>query len=136
MSEPERQRSLRAERTLSAKWVAKFRDAGDGVLHGCRTQESLWVHIGVTISVIAVAAGLRVEPWRWAMLVLCIAAVLASELFNSAIEQLVRTLHPYHDPSIARALHLAAGAVLLTAIGAVVVGLIVLGPPLLGLLAS
>jgi diacylglycerol kinase len=136
VSRPEWQRSPRTERTLAARWIAKFRDAADGVLHGCRTQESFWVHIFVMISVIAVAAGLRVEPWRWAVLILCIAAVLASELFNSAIEQLVRTLHPHHDASIARALHLAAGAVLVTAIGAVVVGLIVLGPPLLGLLAD
>ncbi len=142
MSEPEERRAQqvwRGQRSLVARWIAKFRDAADGLLYGCRTQESLWVHLTVTTAVIALAAGLRVEPWRWAILILCIAVVLASELFNSAIEQLVRTLHPHHNPTIGVALHLAAAGVLVTATGAVLVGLIVLGPPLLrwlGLLAG
>ena len=124
----------RPQRSVVGKWVAKFRDAADGVAHGCRTQESLWVHLSVTLAVIALAALLQIESWRWAVLILCIAVVLASELFNSAIEQLVRVLHPSEHRSISLVLHLAAGGVLVTAIGAVIVGLLVLGPPLLVLL--
>jgi diacylglycerol kinase len=124
----------RPQRSLAAKWIAKFRDAADGVAHGCRTQESLWVQITCMLAVIAMATVLQIESWRWAVLILCIAAVLASELFNSAIEQLVRVLHPSEHRSIALVLHLAAGGVLVTAIGAVIVGLLVLGPPLLVLL--
>jgi diacylglycerol kinase len=55
---------------------------------------------------------------------------------NTSIEQLVRVLHPEHDPSIGRGLDAAAGAVLLAAIGAVAVGLIALGPPLLRVVES
>lgn len=134
--ESEPPRSWRPQRSQAARWIAKFRDAVDGLLHGCRTQESLWVHLGFMLAVIAVAALLQVEPWRWSVLILCIAAVLASELFNSAIEQLAKTLHPDQNPSIAVALHLAAAGVLVTAIAAVVVGLIVLGPPLLELIGG
>lgn len=115
----------------AARWVAKFRDAGEGLIHGVRTQESLWVHCVCAVAVVAVAAALRVEPWRWGLLVLCIASVIACELFNSAIEQLVRVLHPQRASEIAVALHLAAAAVLVVSLAAVVVGLMVFGPPLL-----
>lgn len=120
----------RGQRVLLARWSDKFREAGDGLVYGLRTQESLRVHLAFALAVVAVAAGLQVEAWRWAVLVLCIAMVVASELFNSAIEQLVRKLHPQRDPAIAAALHLAAAGVLVNAIAAVAVGLIVLGPPL------
>ncbi len=121
----------RAQRQLLARWCDKFSEAGDGFIFGLRTQESLRVHLGFAVAVVAVAAGLQVEAWRWALLMLCIAAVVASELFNSAIEQLVRTLHPQRAPAIAAVLHMAAAAVLVNAAAAVVVGLVVLGPPLL-----
>lgn len=121
----------RGKRLLLARWSDKFREAGDGLLYGLQTQESLRVHVAFALAVVAVAAGLQVEAWRWAILVLCIAVVVASELFNSAVEQLVRTLHPERDPAIAAVLHMAAAGVLVNAIGAVVIGLIVLGPPLL-----
>jgi diacylglycerol kinase len=124
----------RPPRSLLVQWGVKFRDAASGVVDGCRTQESLWVHVAVMLAVIALAAVLRVESWRWAVLILCIAAVVASELFNTAIEQLVRILHPAEHRSIALVLHLAAGGVLVTAVGAVIVGLVVLAPPLLVLL--
>lgn len=127
--------SPRSQRMLFARWGDKFREAGDGLAYGVRTQESLRVHLVFAIAVVAVAAALQVESWRWVVLVLCIAVVIASELFNSAIEQLVRTLHPQRDPAIAAVLHLAAAGVLINAVAAVVVGLIVLGPPLLELIS-
>ncbi len=126
----------RSQRVLTARWSDKFREAADGVVYGIRTQESLRVHVAFTLAVIAVAAALQVESWRWAVLVLCIAIVVASELFNSAIEQLVRTLHPQRDPAIAAVLHMAAAGVLVNAGAAVIVGLIVLGPPLLELISG
>jgi diacylglycerol kinase len=126
----------RSQRMLTARWIDKFREAADGVVYGVRTQESLRVHVAFTLAVIAVAAALQVESWRWAVLVLCIAVVVASELFNSAIEQLVRTLHPQRDPAIAAVLHMAAAGVLVNSVAAVIIGLIVLGPPLLELISG
>jgi len=121
----------RARRALTARWSDKFREAAAGLVDGVRTQESLRVHVVFAVTVVAVGAGLQIEAWRWAVLVLCIALVIASELFNSAIEQLVRALHPQRDPAIAIVLHMAAAGVLVNALAAVIVGLIVLGPPLL-----
>jgi len=110
------------------RWVRKFRDAGAGVVDGIATESSMRVHVAVGAAVVAAAAFLGVEAWRWAALLICIAVVLASEYFNSAIEQVIGVLHPTHDERLGRALHLAAGGVLVAAILAGIVGVIVLLP--------
>jgi diacylglycerol kinase len=80
--------------------------------------------------VLIVAAVLQVELWRWVSLIFAITIVLAAELLNSAIEQLIGVLHPEHDERIGLALDVSAAGVLVAAIGAVAVGLLTLAPPL------
>lgn len=117
-------------------WRFKFACAIKGVGVAVKTNTSFWAHVPITVAVIAVAAWLNVEAWRWTALVLATAMVWATELLNSSIEDLVRVLHPQHDPRIGRVLDVAAGAVLITAIGAVTVGLLVLGPPLIAMVVG
>ena len=62
---------------------------------------------------------------------LAIALVLAAECLNTALESLADAVAPDPHPLVARAKDAAAGGVLLAAIGAAVIGLLVLGPPLL-----
>jgi diacylglycerol kinase len=95
-----------------------------------RTQNSFWVHLSVAAAVVVTGVWLRLELWRWVAIALAITFVLSAELINSAIEQLVQALHPEHDDRIGRALDIAAGSVLLAAIGSVAVGLMTLGSPL------
>lgn len=72
---------------------------------------------------------LQLEPWRWVALVFAITIVITTEMLNTSIEDLVAVLHPEHDPKIGRVLDVAAGAVLITSIAAITIGLIVfLGP--------
>lgn len=115
---------------LPGNWSKKFAAAGTGLWFGIRTQNSFWVHIPISIAVVIVAAWLRLGPSQWALLILCIGSVIGSELMNSAIEELVRAVHPQHDVRIGRSLDMAAAAVLVVSVVAVVVGLIVIGPPL------
>lgn len=68
----------------------------------------------------SVLAGL--EPVEWALIVLCIAAVLGMELMNSAVERAVDKPDTTHWWSAGAAKDMAAGAVLIVALGAVVVG--------------
>ena len=112
------------------EWQKKFGYAFAGLRDSFLNQASFWVHLPVAALVIALATFLQVELWRWAILVLCIATVIAAELFNTALEQFVVVLHPDRDPRIGKALDAAAAAVLVVAIASVIVGLIVLGPPL------
>jgi diacylglycerol kinase len=88
------------------------------------------IHLLAAICVIALAAWLKVSRGEWAVLVLCIGLVKAAESINSAIEATVDLLSPDVRPSAKIAKDAAAGAVLIAAIAAAMVGFIVLGPPL------
>jgi diacylglycerol kinase len=74
------------------------------------------------------------EGWLW--LVAAIAGVFAAEAFNSALESLADAAHPAPHPLVGRAKDLAAAAVLIAAAGAALIGLLVLGRPLLAWLAA
>lgn len=115
-------------------WYTKFSCAFAGVHWALTRQNSFWVHIPVAVAVVAMAAWLNIDSWRWAMIIIAITTVFAAELINTAIEQLVKVVHPQSDPRVGRALDVAAGAVLIAAIGSVGIGLITLGPPLLNTL--
>jgi diacylglycerol kinase len=116
-----------------ARWRRRFADAFHGLSVATREQESLWVHFAFAFAVVVLSAMLLADWWRWCLIVLCIVVVISLELVNSAIERLVKTLHPEHDSGLAEALHMAAAAVLVAAIGSTVVGLIVFVPPIVQL---
>lgn len=103
-------------------WLSKFRDAFRGWALAVRGQSSFAVHLVVAAAVVAVAAALRVSLVEWCLLGLCIVAVLAAELFNTAIEYLAKAVSKEQDPNIGAALDIASSAVLLAALGAAAVG--------------
>lgn len=121
---------------MASGWISKFAVAFKACFAAARQESSFWVHLPMTVAVVAVAAFLQVELWRWAVLTIVIASVLAAELFNTAIERLVQVLHPDHDKRIGEALDLGAAGVLVLSIGAIIVGLLTLGPPLWNLLLN
>jgi diacylglycerol kinase len=114
----------RDERPPSS-WLHKFRCAFRGVTFAVRSQNSFAVHLAVAAAVIAAGVLLRVSLVEWCLLVLCIVAVVAAELANTAIEHLARAITQDHSEEIRDALDVTSGAVLLAAIGAAVVGTIV-----------
>ena len=103
-------------------WLAKFRDALHGCLLAVRGQSSFAVHLAVAALVIATAIVLQISLVEWCLLTLCIVAVLAAELFNTAIEYLARAIDEKHNAHLGKALDIASGAVLLAALGAAAVG--------------
>ena len=108
-------------------WGKKFADAFLGVAHGVSGQSSFVVHLCVATIVIVAAAWLRVDRLEWSLLLLSITVVLAAEMFNSAIETISRAIDAEYNASLERGLNIASAAVLVTAIGAVAIGVIVLG---------
>lgn len=112
--------------SLVGRWVWKFACAFRGIAAGMRGQNSFYVHIPAAIVACGFAAWLQVSTTEWMILVLCIAIVLAAELFNSAIEHLARAVTQEVNPEIRNALDTASGAVLAASIGASVVGVMVL----------
>lgn len=88
------------------------------------------LHLVASVAVVGLGLWLDVDRGGWAALVLAMALVWSVEATNTAIEYLADALHPELHPGVGTAKDVAAGAVLLAAGGAAVVGLIVLGPPL------
>lgn len=111
-------------------WPKKFAVAVSGIIYSARHHDSFWVHLPISVAVILLAAWLRVDSWRWVALIAAITSVWSLELFNTAIEDLVRAIHPDHDDRIGRALDASAGAVLVATLGAIAIGLMVLALPL------
>ncbi|MFN2105925.1 MAG: diacylglycerol kinase family protein [Candidatus Promineifilaceae bacterium] len=107
-----------------------FRYAFEGWLYVLRTQPNAWIHAAATVAAVALAFWLKVSRTDWTLLVITITLVWAAEFSNTAIEALVDLVSPAAHPLAKTAKDVAAGAVLLTAVAAVIVGLIILGPPL------
>ena len=101
-----------------------------GLIHCFLTQRNARWHVIAALGVIALATWLRIDTTRWAILVLTIGAVCAGETINTTVEALVDLMSPEWHERAKIAKDVSAGAVLLLAMTAVVVGLLVLGPPL------
>jgi undecaprenol kinase len=90
----------------------------NGIATALRREHSFRVHVVATVLVLVLVLLVRPEPLWWAVIALAIAGVLAAELFNTAVEQLADHLHPDQHPHIRIVKDCAAGAVLLTTLGA------------------
>jgi len=117
-------------------WVRKFADAGRGIKVAMRGEASFSVHLFVVMLVVVAGAALQISATGWCLLTLCIALVLTAEMFNTALERLARAITRDEHPEIRDALDIASGAVLVAAVGAIVVGLLVLGPSVLELIEA
>lgn len=111
-----------------------FRHALRGIGIIFRTQHNAWVHAVATVVVVLLGFVLQISPGEWAVLVLAITSVLVAEGFNTALEIDIDLTSPTYHPYARDTKDVAAGAVLLTVVGAVVVGLIVFVPKVLVLL--
>lgn len=81
----------------------------------------------MTAAVVAAGYLLGVSMAQWCLLAICIAGVLAAELFNTALEMLARAITREFHADIEDALDTSSAAVLVAACGAAVVGTIILG---------
>jgi diacylglycerol kinase (ATP) len=95
-----------------------------------RTQHNAWIHAVATAMAIGLGVSLGASRGEWLAIVLSIVAVWTAEALNTAFEALCDVASPEFHPMVERAKDVAAGAVLITAIGAVVVGVLVFGPKL------
>jgi diacylglycerol kinase (ATP) len=104
------------------------------VWHVLRSQPNARLHAIATAAVVVLGGCFHLSGLEWSCLVLAITAVWTAEAMNTALELLADAASPEFHPLIGRAKDVAAGAVLLSAVGALVVGLAVLGPHVVSLL--
>ena len=110
--------------------LESFRFAFVGLWYALRTQRNTRIHLSIAAAVVVVGLCLNLSHVEWAVLTLTIGFVLVSEMLNTVAETLVDLISPGYHPLAKVVKDVTAGAVLLTAIVSVVVGLLVLGPPL------
>lgn len=112
------------------KRIRSFQYAFEGCWYVIRSQPNAWIHAAIMLIVIAIAFWLRLPARDWAMLVLTFTVVWMAEFANTALEAVVNLSSPEFHPLAKVAKDVSAGMVLVGAIGAIIVGLFILGPPL------
>jgi diacylglycerol kinase len=110
--------------------VFSFGHAFRGWWYVLRTQRNAAIHVVIAIAVFAASVWLRLDSLDWAILILTTAMVFTAEFLNTAIEAVVDLASPQRHPLAKVGKDVGAGAVLIAAVAAVLVGALVLGPPL------
>src|SRR5262245_10056011 len=103
---------------MARPWREKFRDAFAGLWFAVRSERSFAVHLPMAAGVVVAAVALRVSLVEACVLTLCIAVVLAAEMFNMALEYISREITRDQNAGLATALNVASGAVLTVSLGA------------------
>ena len=113
------------------KRIESFGYAFKGIATLFRTQPNARIHLIALFSVIVAGFFFKINTTEWCLLALVSATVLAAEAMNTAIEFVVDLVSPkYHDLA-GKAKDVAAAAVLLTAFGAIAVGVLIFLPKIL-----
>lgn len=99
-----------------------------GILYSLKTQKHLQFHIFAASLVLAVAWWCRFTRVEWVLLIIAIGSVIAAEVINTAIEIVVDLVEPNFHPLAGMAKDVSAGAVLVTVIQSVVIGIYIFGP--------
>lgn len=110
------------------KQLRSFGYAWKGIQSCVGKEQNLSFHLIAAIAVIIAGIVLGITRTEWIMVVMCIGTVIAAELFNTAIEKLVDLVSPERHPVAGRVKDIAAGAVLICAVAAAIIGLIIFIP--------
>lgn len=125
----------REKETISIRGrLRSFRHAFGGIADLLVTQHNAWIHALATVCVIVVGLSSGVSAIEWCVLILAMMVVWVAEALNTAIEYLCDVASPDFHPLVKKSKDIAAGGVLLSAIGAAVLGFIILLPRLLDIL--
>lgn len=107
------------------KIIDSFNNAIDGIIYTVRTQRNMKIHLSIILVVLLLCLFFDVSKVEFLILAITITMVIAAELLNTSIEAVVDMKTNHYHPLAKVSKNVAAGAVLLTAINAVVVGYII-----------
>lgn len=110
------------------KRIKSFSYAFKGIGSFLKKEHNAWIHCTAVVVVTTGGYYFGITVTEWCIVLLCFAMVLAAEAFNTAIERLVDLVSPDFHPVAGDVKDIAAGAVLITAIFAAVIGFIIFLP--------
>ncbi|RUA29678.1 MAG: diacylglycerol kinase family protein [Bacteroidetes bacterium] len=114
--------------------IKSFSYAFKGLAAMMHHQHNFYIHITLTVIALTLAYILDITKTELLFIIVAIGMVLSAEIFNTAIEKLTNLVQPNHDPKAGIIKDLAAAAVLITAICALIIGLIIFTPYLTNLI--
>ena len=111
--------------------IQSFQYAFYGIWYTLKTQRNAQIHLSIAVVIFTIGLILNLTLVEWAILTLTMGFVIAMEMINTAAESAMNLVTTDFNPYVKVVKDIAAGAVLVSAITAVIVGLLILGPPLL-----
>ena len=108
--------------------IRSIRHALEGVFLVLKSQQNAWIHFVATGLVVSAGLSFGITPAQWVMVILAIVIVWVAEALNTAFELLCDVTNPEFHPVVKKAKDVSAGAVLMSAAGALIVGAIVFFP--------
>ena len=115
------------------KLINSFKYAFKGIVSSIKSERNMKIHFTMMILVIIAGILLNISMWEWITCFILFGLVISLEMVNTAIETVVDIVSPKYNFQAGRAKDIAAGAVLVNAIVAVIVGLLIFLPKIIGL---
>lgn len=123
------------------QWLEPIREittscayALQGIFFAARSQRNFRIHLLAAAGVLAAGSALRFSRLEMILLILTVSLVIVGEMFNTALEFLLNLLEARNHPAVRAVKDIAAGAVFMTVVGSVAVGMLLFGPRLLAAL--
>ena len=116
--------------------IRSFLPAIEGLFHVIKTQKNAWIHLFFTIVITAAGLILQISRLEFAIIFLTMGFVWAAECFNTAIEAAVDLCSPQNHPLAKISKDTGAAAVLVAAVTSVIIGILILAPPLFNFISG
>ena len=113
------------------KLINSFKYALSGIKSAFKTEQNMKIHLLIMEIVILMALILNISFNEWLIVLICFMVVISSELFNTALEKCVDLASPNKNEIAKLAKDISAGAVLITAIFAAIIGIIIFLPKII-----
>ena len=113
-----------------------FKHAFDGMSYIFTTQRNARIHTLTTLIIVVLGIFLKLNLTHWAILVLTFSTVWTAEFINTAIEAVIDLVSPEYNALAKIAKDVGAAAVLISSIFSIIIGLMILGPPLVASLTN
>ena len=111
--------------------INSFKYAFEGIVTSFKTERNMKNHVIMSILVIIFGLILKISKIEWIVCILAITIVIVADLFNTAIETVVDMITKEKNEKAKIAKDVSAGAVLITAIGAAITGLMIFAPKII-----
>lgn len=114
--------------------VLSFKYAFEGIWIALRDEPNLKIHLVLAVLTLLLGLFFKISVSDWLLVFFAIGLVISVELTNTAIEEIVNSFTDKAHPAAKKAKDVAAGAVLISALTALVIGLFVFLPYIFDLL--